>query len=114
MAGMNNLTIISLLIAMTGISLWRSKARILRVLVVIVHLATLAQFSIYLSNVGRNTFEEVRRERAGPDTFAEGVIAEARAADAFAREQLSVVYVVVFCLGALALWPAVDWRRVHR
>lgn len=80
----------------------------------VVHLATLAQFGIYLANVGRNTFEHVRQEHPDRDAFAAGVFAEAKAADAFAREQLLVVYVVVTCLASLALWPAVDWRRARR
>src|SRR5688572_7148879 len=103
---MNNLIVIALLIAVTGVSLWWSSARALRALVVVVHLLTLAQFGIYLSNVGRNTFEQVRGDDPVSDTFRKGVFAEAKAADAFARDQLPVVYVIAICLGALALWPA--------
>jgi hypothetical protein len=96
-----------LAVVLTGLCLWRTEARLLRVVAVLVHLAVLMQYAIFLGNVGRNTFEHVERHEPHADTFREGVFAEAKAADSFAREQLIAVYVVAICLGGLAIWPAV-------
>lgn len=100
-----------LAVGLTALCLWRSEARLLRLVAVVVHLVVIALYGILLSNVGRNTFEQIHRHERIADTFAEGVFAEAKAVDAFARTQLSAVYVVAICLGLLALWPAVAKRN---
>lgn len=94
-----------LVVALTGLSVWRAEAKLLRLVVVGVHLMVLAQYAIFLGNVGRNTFEHVEKSQVEGDTFNAGVFAEAKAAEAFARRQLPAIYVVAFCLGALAIWP---------
>lgn len=96
-------------------------------MVALVQLVIFSQYCLLLANVGRNTFEHVQKRESDFDatrerhagtkresdggTFDDGVFAEAKAADAFAREQLSVLYVVAVCLGALAIWPAVAKRE---
>lgn len=77
----------------------------LRALVVGIQLVLLAQYGVFLSNVGRNTFEHVERGAAATDSFHEGVFAEAKAADTFARAQLPAIYIVAICMGGLAIWP---------
>ena len=101
---------ICFLLAATTVALWKSNARLFRLLAVVVNLVVLDQYCVFLANVGRNTFEHVQRRPLDPDTFGEGVFAEAKAADAFARDQLPVMYAVAICLGALAIWPAVARR----
>jgi hypothetical protein len=101
---------IYLVVVLTGLCLWRSEARPLRVVAVLVNVALVLQYGVFLSNVGRNTFDHVERHEPSADTFREGVFVEAKAADAFARKQLLAVYVVVICLGGLAIWPAVARR----
>jgi hypothetical protein len=107
----NHLLLIAAMAFATAVTLWKSNVRGLRVCVVFGQLIVLAQFGIYLANVGRNTFEQVRERTNQEESFAEGVFAEAKAADAYAREQLLVVYVVGICLGVLALWSRPDIRR---
>jgi hypothetical protein len=102
---------IYLAVVLTALSLWRSEARLLRLVAVAVNLVVMALYGILLSNVGRNTFEQSRRHESTSDTFAEGVFAEAKAADAFARAQLPPVYVIATCLGLLAVWPVVAKRK---
>ena len=94
-----------LVVVLTGLCLWRAEARLLRLVVVGIQLVLLGQHGVFLSNVGRNTFERVERGATTVDTFHEGVFAEAKAADAFARAQLPAIYIVALCLGGLALWP---------
>jgi len=96
---------ICFLIAVTAVALWRSDARLVRLLAVVVNLAVLDQYCVFLANVGRNTFEHVERHQPSRDSFRDGVFAEAKAADAFAREQLPVIYAVAICLSMLAMWP---------
>jgi peptidoglycan/LPS O-acetylase OafA/YrhL len=99
---------IYLAVVLTALCLWRSEARLLRLVAVAVNLVVTA---LFLSNVGRNTFEQPHGHESTSDTFAEGVFAEAKAADAFARAQLPAVYVIATCLGLLAVWPAVAKRK---
>lgn len=77
-----------------------------------IQLVLLAQYGVFLSNVGRNTFEHVERGATAADSFHEGVFAEAKAADAFARAQLPAIYIVAICLGGLAIWPMRARRSV--
>lgn len=97
--------LICLMSGVTATALWRSSSKVLRVVAVVVNLVVLDRYCVFLANVGRNTFEHVERREPTADTFREGVFAEAKAADAFAREQLIAVYIVAICLGALAIWP---------
>ena len=94
-----------LVVVLTGLCLWRAEAKLLRLVVVGVHLLVLVQYAVFLSNVGRNTFEHVEKSEVEADTFNAGVFAEAKAADAFARGQLPAIYIVALCLGGLAIWP---------
>ena len=98
---------ILLAVTLTALCMWRREAPHLRVLTVAVHLVAMIPYSIALSNTGRNTFEHVHRQEPTADTFSEGVFAEAKAADVFARTQLIGIYVVTICMGLLAIWPAV-------
>jgi len=98
------------LVGLTVLALWVSHVRWLRITVVLCHVAVSVQFGIYLGQVGRNTFEGVKREPRAVDTFEEGVFAESHAAESFAREQLRVVFVAASCLAALAIWPAIAKR----
>jgi hypothetical protein len=100
-------------VGISGVALWRSEARALRFAAVVINLAVLDHYCVFLANVGRNTFEHVERREPTADIFREGVFAEAKAADAFAREQLLAVYIVAICLGGLAIWPAVAKRGVR-
>jgi hypothetical protein len=99
-----------LVVALTALVVWRTEARLLRAAVVALHLALLGQAGIFLANAGRNTFEAVENKGVA-DTFREGVFAEAKAADSFARKQIVIVYITALCLGVLAIWPAVGKRR---
>lgn len=72
----------------------------------VTQLVLMAHYGVILSNIGRNSFEHVERPANAADTFREGVFAEAKEVDAFARGQLPAVYVVAICLSALAIWPA--------
>ena len=101
---------IYVVVGISAVALWKSEARGLRFAAVVVNLAVLDHYCVFLANVGRNTFEHVERREPTADTFREGVFAEAKAADAFAREQLVGVYVVTVCLSGLALWPAMAKR----
>jgi hypothetical protein len=94
-----------LVIGVTAMALWKSNSKLLRLLAVVLNLALLDQYCVFLANVGRNTFEHVERREPAGDTFREGVFAEAKAADAFARAQLPAIYIVAICLGGLAIWP---------
>jgi hypothetical protein len=105
---------IYVVVALTGLCLWRAEARWLRVVVVGLNLLLLLEYSIFLGSVGRNTFEHVERGATEADTFHRGVFAEAKEASAFARKQLLAIYVVTICLGALAIWPAVAKRSSKR
>jgi hypothetical protein len=99
------------LVATTLSTLWYSTVRWLRLVVVLCHLAVVAQFGVYLCQTGRNTFEGVTRSTGTSDTFREGVFAESHAAETFARRQLAIVYTSILCLAALALWPALAASR---
>ena len=103
---------IGVVVGFTLLALWQRNLRSLRVSAAVVNLAVLGQQCIHLANVGRNTFEAVVRQQNIADTFHEGVFAEAKLADAFAREQLVAVYIAALCLGGLAIWPAAAKRGV--
>ncbi len=94
-----------LAVTLTALCVWRQEARLLRLTVVCFNLVVIAMNGILLSNVGRNTFEGVRRPEATADAFAEGVFAEAKVADSFARAQLPAIYLTAACLGLLAALP---------
>ena len=102
---------IYLVLTLTALGLWRCQARFLRALAIASNLFVVACHALALSNVGRNTFEHVTRGDLYRDTFRDGVFAEAKAAEAAARERIPGVCFAALCLGALALWPAVAKRR---
>lgn len=106
---LNMVVLVPLLL--TALSLWRSASKALRLIAVMVNLMLLGRCYIMLANVGRNTFEHVEKTRHQSDSFREGVFAEAKAADAFSRNQLPTVYVITFCIGAMAIWPALARRE---
>ena len=96
---------------LTALCLWRRSARLLRVLAVATNVVVIALYGIFLSNVGRNTFEHTQSLAFKVDRFEEGVFAEAKAADSFARAQLPTLYMMVACLSVMAIWPAIAKRR---
>ena len=100
-----------LLAALTAAAIWKHSSKWLRVLAVLINLLVLDRYCVFLANVGRNTFEHTGRPTLIRDDFHEGVFAEAKAADGFARQQLSTIYFVAGCLGALGLWPALARKR---
>jgi hypothetical protein len=99
---------------MAQLAIWKSRSKGWRLIVVLVQLAILDQYCVYLANVGRNTFEHVQKPDRAPDSFREGVFWEAKASDTFAKRELPVIYAGALCLGILALWPALAKKDLER